>query len=59
MSRYIKRHRRTKAEVTHLKGALYSILANDNPQTVRGIFYQAVSQGIIDKTETEYRNVVV
>jgi len=58
-SRSIKRPRRTKADITHLKEALYSILANDNPQTVRGVFYQAVSRGLIDKTEPEYRNVVI
>lgn len=40
-------------------GALYSILFNDHPQTVRGVFYQAVSQGLVDKTETEYNNVVM
>jgi len=58
-SRPIKRMRRTKEDILQLRGALYSILSNDHPQTVRGVFYQAVSQGLIDKTEAEYKNVVI
>jgi hypothetical protein len=37
-----------------IREGLYDILAVDNPQTVRGIFYQAVSRKLVDKTEAEY-----
>lgn len=54
-----KMNRRTEKEIQQLKDDLYNILDMDHPQTVRGVFYQAVSKGIIEKTETEYKNVVV
>ena len=54
----IKRKRRTKPEMERIKGALYSILDNDHPQTCRGVFYQATTRGIVEKTETEYKNTV-
>ncbi|MBW1614382.1 MAG: hypothetical protein JRJ57_10525 [Deltaproteobacteria bacterium] len=41
-----------------LKNTLYNILWEDHPQTVRGVFYQAVTKGFIAKTEAEYKNVV-
>jgi hypothetical protein len=53
-----KRPRRTRRELEQLREALYSILAGDNPMTVRQVFYQAVSRGIIDKTEKEYKNSI-
>jgi hypothetical protein len=34
-------------------------LAADNPMTVRQVFYQLVSQGVIAKTEAEYKSTVV
>ncbi len=54
----IKRKRRTKAEIEELQGHLYAILAEEHPATVRQVFYQAVTRGLIDKTEAEYKNVV-
>jgi hypothetical protein len=56
-SRPIKRKRRTKAEMEALKGGLNAILQDDNPQTVRGVFYQATVRGLIDKTEPGYKVV--
>ena len=53
----IKRTRRTKADVRALRGSLYGILSMDNPQTVRGVFYQATVRGVVDKTENEYKAV--
>jgi len=41
-----------------IRAALYEILSEDHPQTVRGVFYQATSRGIIDKTEAEYKGTV-
>ena len=57
-SRPIKRERRSKEEIQLLRNALYDILSEDHPQTVRGVFYQAGTRELIDKTELEYKNVV-
>ena len=54
----IKRKRRTREEIECLKSSLYAILEEDPPMTVRQCFYQAVSRGLIDKTEAEYKNVI-
>jgi len=54
-----KRRRRTKAEIDALKGAIYRLLEQDNPATVRSLFYQMVSAGLIEKTANEYSNVTV
>lgn len=53
-----KRRRRTKAEIAELRDALFSIIAEESPMTVRQVFYQAVSRGLIEKSEAEYQNVV-
>lgn len=50
--------RRTKAEIAAIKQGLYNILAASNPQTVHGVFYKAVSAGLIEKTEAQYRGTV-
>lgn len=42
-----------------IRGGLYEILAEQHPATVRGTFYQAVSRGLVRKTETEYKATVV
>jgi hypothetical protein len=53
-----KRTRRTKAEMEALREALYEIVAENAPATVRGIFYLASSAGVVPKTENEgYRPV--
>jgi hypothetical protein len=53
-----KRGRRTKAEMEALREALYEIVAQNAPATVRGIFYLASSAGVVPKTENEgYRPV--
>jgi len=53
-ARSIKRERRTKAATQAIRDALYEILANDHPMTVRQLFYRAVTQGLIPKTEKAY-----
>lgn len=50
--------RRTKVEIVRLREALYGILFEDNPMTVRQVFYQAVGRGLVAKTENEYKNTV-
>lgn len=57
-SRPIKRPRRTRGELDRLHQALYDLLANDHPMTVRQVFYRAVSAGIVPKTEAAYKNSV-
>ena len=54
----IKRHRRTKREVEVIREAMHDLLAEENPMTVRQVFYRLVSMRVIDKTEAEYQTVV-
>ena len=49
--------RRTSEDLQTLKKQLHSILKEDHPQTVRGVFYQAVSRGYVQKDESEYKLV--
>jgi hypothetical protein len=57
--RSIKRSRRSRAEMDAIRVALYDVLADDNPMTVRQVFYRLVSSGAIEKTEMEYKQTVV
>ncbi|WP_018291636.1 hypothetical protein [Verrucomicrobium sp. 3C] len=41
-----------------IRDRLREILAEENPMTVRQVFYQAVSRGIVTKTENEYKQTV-
>jgi hypothetical protein len=41
-----------------IRAAIYRTLASDPPMTVRQLFYQLVSQGVIAKTEQEYKGTV-
>jgi len=41
-----------------LREKIYDIVSQYKPMTVRQVFYQLVSQGAIDKTEAEYKNLV-
>lgn len=54
-----KRNRRGKSAIETLCTAMYDILAEENPMTVRQVFYRMVSAGQIGKTENEYKNTVV
>lgn len=59
-SRPIKpRARRSQADMDSLKQSIYDVLAEIQPATVRGTFYQLVSRGFIEKTESAYKNIVV
>jgi hypothetical protein len=42
-----------------IKRAIRQVLAEIQPATVRQVFYQLVSRGVIAKTETEYKSTVV
>jgi hypothetical protein len=50
----IKRRRATKAEMAERKDALFNIVAELNPMTVRQVFYQATVSGTVAKTEAGY-----
>lgn len=54
-----KRKRRTKAQMETLRDGLYDLACEYEPLTVRQLFYRAVATGLIDKTQTDYNNVVV
>jgi hypothetical protein len=58
-SRPIKQARRTKADLEVIKEAIYQVVEENQPMTVRQVFYQLVSGGIIPKTEASYKNIVV
>ena len=59
MTSPIKRKpRRTATEINAIRAALYETLKHDNPMTVRQVYYQLVSQGVIEKTEAEYKGTV-
>jgi hypothetical protein len=55
----IKRPRRTKAAMVGIRAALMDILSEDNPQTVRQVFYALTVRGVIAKAEIEYHRTVV
>jgi hypothetical protein len=56
-ARQIKRHRATRAEMAERREALYAIVAEQQPMTVRQVFYQATVRGVIEKTEAGYTKV--
>lgn len=54
-----KRRRRTKAEIEDLSSIMVYLLSEEQPMTVRQLFYRMVSEGWIEKSEKEYKNTVV
>lgn len=57
-ARPTKRGRRTKADMAAVRDALQQIVDEYDRMTVRQIYYQAVSRGVIDKTEVEYKSTI-
>jgi hypothetical protein len=55
----IKRQRRTKADIEVIREAIYEILSEENPMTVRQCFYALTVRQVIEKTEAEYNGTVV
>lgn len=51
--------RRSRADIGTIKAAIYAALSEDAPMTVRQVFYRLVSDGVIAKTEGEYKTTVV
>jgi hypothetical protein len=54
-----KRHRRTKAAVGTVRDAIKDILEQNNPQTVRQVFYALTVRGVISKLEIEYKRTAI
>lgn len=54
----IKRQRRTGAEMADIRAAMLAVLEQDQPMTVRQVFYRLVAAGAIEKTEAEYNGTV-
>lgn len=54
----IKPGRRTKADMQRIREVIYSVVEQYQPMTVRQVFYQLVSRGVIDKTEAEYKTTI-
>jgi hypothetical protein len=57
-TRPIKRRRRSRDEIAVVREALFDVLKEENPMTVRQVFYRMVSAGVIDKTEAQYKNTI-
>jgi len=51
------RRRRTNLELAELHDALLELVAAEQPVTLRGAYYRAVSSGVVDKTEAGYKLV--
>jgi hypothetical protein len=54
-----KRPRRTKAAVTSIRDHIKDLLEQNNPQTVRQVFYALTVRVAIAKAEIEYKRTVV
>lgn len=55
----VKRHRRTRAEITAIHDAIVEVLWGDHPQSVRHVFYRLVSAPyqLVGKDEKGYRTI--
>jgi hypothetical protein len=58
LPRPIKRARRGKDDISELREALYGLIEQAQPVTVRQVFYLAVSAGLVEKTENAYKHTV-
>jgi hypothetical protein len=54
---HIRRQRSTKAEVDARRDTLLEIVSEQQPMTVRQVFYQASVRNIVDKSEAGYNKV--
>ncbi len=53
-----RKERRTKAEMSEIREAIIATVATDHPMTLRQLFYRLVSDGVVAKTEAEYKGTV-
>jgi hypothetical protein len=54
---HVIRSRATKAEMEQRKAALYNLVAEGQPMTVRHAYYRAVVAGIVPKSEAGYAKI--
>jgi hypothetical protein len=54
-----RRGRRSKADIDDIKKAIVDVIQDDPPMTVRQVFYQLVTRGVIEKTEAQYQGTVI
>jgi hypothetical protein len=52
------RLRRSRGDISRIETAIIETLERDHPQTLRGLFYRLVSQGIVPKTDAAYKTTV-
>ena len=53
----VKRRRRTNAQLEAIDEAIIAAVTEENPVTLRGVYYRVVSAGAVEKTEAGYRLV--
>jgi hypothetical protein len=53
-----KRARRSRAAIQVIRDALFYLLNTEHPMTVRQVFYRMVGDGVVGKTEAEYKGTV-
>ena len=58
-SRSIRRRRRTAEEMEAIRQAIRWVLEESHPMSVRQVYYQLTTLGVIDKTEKDYKSTVV
>ena len=51
--------RRSRDEMEVIRQAIPDVIEDDPPMTVRQVFYQLVSRGVIEKTEGQYQRTVI
>jgi hypothetical protein len=51
--------RRSRDDMAAIRAAIYDVIGEDPPMTVRQVFYQLVSRGVIEKTEAQYQGTVI
>ncbi len=49
-----RRYRRTKSELAKIDAAIFDIAEEEQPVTVRGLFYRVMSRGLVPKSENGY-----
>src|SRR5215203_7061994 len=54
----VTKRRRGRAAMAEIEQGLYDICEEIEPCTVRQVFYQAVTRGLVSKTEQEYKGTV-
>jgi hypothetical protein len=53
--RTVKRHRRTKAQISEIHDAIHNVLEDDHPQSLRHVFYCIAGTLTIGKDDAGYR----